>query len=909
MAQVENLKIGNTSYGITDANTLPALNATTRAQLLLDGTYLGSAVENGKVFESDTGKFEQFSKTPGSPTFTWSDGTLPSAQYWKSTAYGNGTYVVISGSSSNSAAYSTDGATWTAATMPALRNWSSVTYGSDKFVAVANGSDKAAYSTNGITWTEMSMPRSASWSSVAYGNGTFVAMPGNNGKAAYSTNGTTWTEMSMPASVTWYAVTYGNGKFVAVSNNARFAAYSSDGVTWSSTTLPVSSYWMSVVFGKDKFVAVSRSNGYAAYSTDGATWTSVSLGSTAAFYSIAYGEDLFVVVADSNNTFWYSPDGLTWSSSTLTRSSDWANVVYYNAKFMAVTYGTKIAVGSVQTPYTYALTELNPSLKNTATGSNSLTIGGTATASGQATNVGLNSGAGPYSTSLGSGANANGSGAVSVGYAATANQMDTVAIGVSSQATAKGAIALGANARNSETKTFKVALTDSTTAATDEASGLYTLLKSDGKIPVDRLENVNKLSTGNIPSITTAANYRSQLLLDNAVGSRNDLWYCNTITQDSINGTVTGKLLRNGAYVSGFSNSSYINTNTTLASTDTYELLLKLRLDYFVAGSASQAFLSDASAAYLFMFSNAKKMQGYNNGAYFNGTYVYDNNWHWLKIKWDGTNLTASYLKDASQTYQIDTLPTEGWTTDITTATNIFSGKTLCLGNKPAGVQPYAGSFDLKGCQFIKNGSVVWTGTVNNGTTEYFWRSPLYSTNNTASVQVGGLVQGTNDVVIGDKARTTSDTSVVIGNNAWSGSTGATTNNVVIGYGAKASASYSVTIGQNANGSATGGTAVGTATTVSGGYNPVAIGYGSQATAGGAIMLGYGTNNETNTLKVALTNTSTRATNESTGLFTLLKADGKIPAGRLGTLPTADGTYTLTLTVTGGVPVLSFTAV
>lgn len=129
----------------------------------------------------------------------------------------------------------------------------------------------------------------------------------------------------------------------------------------------------------------------------------------------------------------------------------------------------------------------SPVLQNTATGTDSLTVGGTAAADAYSTNVGIASKVGLLSTGVGYNVNAASQGVVALGYLAAASWQYAIAIGAGAQATAKGAIALGTNARNSEAKTFKVALTDSGTAATDEATGLFTVLKSDGKIPVERL--------------------------------------------------------------------------------------------------------------------------------------------------------------------------------------------------------------------------------------------------------------------------------------------------------------------------------------------------------------------------------------------------------------------------------------
>ena len=133
-----------------------------------------------------------------------------------SVCYGNGKYVAIA-QSSNVFAYSTDGINWTQGTMPSSQYWENICYGNGKFVVIAeNGSDTNiyAYSTDGITWTQGTMPRIQVWRSVCYGNGKFVAVA-DSSKFAYSTDGITWTEGIMPSPF-WDLVCYGNNKFVAI---------------------------------------------------------------------------------------------------------------------------------------------------------------------------------------------------------------------------------------------------------------------------------------------------------------------------------------------------------------------------------------------------------------------------------------------------------------------------------------------------------------------------------------------------------------------------------------------------------------------------------------------------------------------------------------------------------------------
>ena len=141
-------------------------------------------------------------------------------------------------------------------------------------------------------------------------------------------------------------------------------------------------------------------------------------------------------------------------------------------------------------------------LQNTATGTESLTILGTATTGNQGTNAGVLSTASTYATSLGNNARASGTASTALGRYAIASKTNSVAIGNAARATAAGAIALGTQARNSEAKTLKVALTDAgdSTPAVDESTGLFTLLTSAGKIPNGRLTISTSMSSSSTDS-------------------------------------------------------------------------------------------------------------------------------------------------------------------------------------------------------------------------------------------------------------------------------------------------------------------------------------------------------------------------------------------------------------------------
>ena len=266
--------------------------------------------------------------------------TLPSAQAWRTVAYGNGVFVAL-GYNSNAAATSTDGITWTARTMPSSQRWSDVKFANGIFVAVSGldvttPSTVAATSTDGITWTQRTMP-SGGWTAVAYGNGIFVAVTGGGSGgsniAASSPDGITWTSRTLPASANWTSAVYGNGVFVAMSTtSAAGVAVSTNGTTWTLGTISNNS-WNGVAFGNGVFVAVAGASTVAASSVDGYNWTARTATGSGPLEDVAYGNNSFLAIGTGN--FATSPDGVTWTSRANPTGVDiWTGLTFGANKFV-----------------------------------------------------------------------------------------------------------------------------------------------------------------------------------------------------------------------------------------------------------------------------------------------------------------------------------------------------------------------------------------------------------------------------------------------------------------------------------------------------------------------------------------------------------------------------------------------
>ena len=182
-------------------------------------------------------------------------------------------------------------------------------------------------------------------------------------------------------------------------------------------------------------------------------------------------------------------DDLLWSTGSAWKKIDNAGTAYTAGTGIDIT-GNTISV-------------IAPTLVNTATGSGSLTVGGTATNAQGATNIGASSKAtNTSSTALGSNANAGGMYSTAIGSGASASSAKAVAIGGSASVTASDAIQIGAGTNNTA-NTMNVALSGSLNVR---------LLDSSGKVPTGRYiamagaDGVNAGSTGSVPAPSATDN-------------------------------------------------------------------------------------------------------------------------------------------------------------------------------------------------------------------------------------------------------------------------------------------------------------------------------------------------------------------------------------------------------------------
>lgn len=133
-------------------------------------------------------------------------------------------------------------------------------------------------------------------------------------------------------------------------------------------------------------------------------------------------------------------------------------------------------------------------LQNTATGTNALTILGTAATNTRAINIGAGSSVTANDgVAIGAGATAA-LAAIAIGRAASAG-ITAMAIGWDSKATANHAIQLGYSKTNSDANTFKVG----------NINGNYEMMSADGTIPTDRFTTTPSADGTYVPTLTISS--------------------------------------------------------------------------------------------------------------------------------------------------------------------------------------------------------------------------------------------------------------------------------------------------------------------------------------------------------------------------------------------------------------------
>lgn len=277
---------------------------------------------------------------PGNSHNWTTSGALPASQWWMTSAYGKGQFILMGytggGIAGTTAASSTNGVTWSVRTVP-LRGYRNMSFGNGVFIGVGTTSSFASYSTDGITWTEVNFGTVApTWFDGTFANGKHIHLANSSTSVAQTTNGITWSFGTLPSAANWSCIAGGNGVFVVAASGATTAASSTDGLTWTTRTMPVSTTWAGMAFGNNRFVAIAGGAGNstsAAFSSDGISWTISTLPVSAAWRRITFGNGLFYASCLNTTNITHSTDGITWTLRTTT-SATWGTIVAGNGSFV-----------------------------------------------------------------------------------------------------------------------------------------------------------------------------------------------------------------------------------------------------------------------------------------------------------------------------------------------------------------------------------------------------------------------------------------------------------------------------------------------------------------------------------------------------------------------------------------------
>jgi len=429
-------------------------------------------------------------------------------------------------------------------------------------------------------------------------------------------------------------------------------------------------------------------------------------------------------------------------------SSDKANFYYrrwltstsaYTAWSLPLTSSTDVIAALGYTPYN--ATNPDGYIANTATGSNAITILGTATDKQNSINIGVSSVvAGNHSTAIGTNANAGGSTAIALGRSSKASANYAIQIGQGTNSTANtlnfgfsstqnyqlldGTTGLIPDARlssNIARSTDIPTVNNSTITFTQGGitKGTITLNQSSNStIDFDSAEG--GFDTGAIINSTTPLTTAGLYPLDGSLLLKGSYsWFVdymddfynsaleNTISKPNVN--IAGGLTNDNCILSGFSASDYATLKDTFApSTDTWEMVFKVKTGndltpeqiIYCTSTQSMSLLTVSSHFRLYLSSTGSSWD-IANGSNATGTFnIQANTDYYVKVAFTGSAYTLSYSTDGTN-----------YTQDIsvTSSSSIYSTGTSYIGkHSNASLGWYwTGSIDLTG-SYIKINSVNW---------------------------------------------------------------------------------------------------------------------------------------------------------------------------------------------------------
>ena len=378
-------------------------------------------------------------------------------------------------------------------------------------------------------------------------------------------------------------------------------------------------------------------------------------------------------------------------------------------------------------------------LENTATGTESLTLGGTASTNTHATNVGIGSYTqGNYSTATGWHANATAEG-VAIGSYAEASGTNSIAIGgndvysSNTRATYPDSIAIGDNAKATAARAIQLG---SGTNSTQDAFnvGSYTLLDgTTGKIPSGRIPDILPSQTGNNGKfLTTDGSSASWAQVNGGIPT---LYWFNNVSGNSIDTQLDlsnanlVKVYLNGVLKSEASNaevktctyytntaSNYITFNNIydLSNADSWEF--STRFVYTTPSDSWPLLVAPASANWktpaIIRLNGKWGLLISSTGSSWNvtGETTY---WTWN----DGTKYDLKFGHTGTQYYvqgksaEDSTASFEDLMTPISSTAKTYSNDYFQIFNGTGSSGHHAkGSINMTRTTLTKNGSIVFSG-------------------------------------------------------------------------------------------------------------------------------------------------------------------------------------------------------
>lgn len=332
--------------------------------------------------------------TSSADGITWGPtvGTNNSAVTVEKIAANGNVVVFVTGSSTNTIQYSSDGGVnWSTKSLPYTAIWREVNFLGSYFLA--SSSDRAAISSDGVNWYTVSIPAGnyiqANRGSSSSGQGLFFqnlssSMSGSaslvrqankkplvvsattasidRSKFVYRMMSSVSTSI---ASFSWlpffvhcsalatsvstvpiinklygnlWSIVYAFSKFIGVKTHSTTAATSVAGVTWTASTLPSNQMWSGIATDGTNVIAIAKGTNAASKTTDASTWAASTLPTSRVWSSLTCKGTTFIAVALQSDKCAKTADGgSTWIEYSMPKLANWVSVTNNGTNFVAIT--------------------------------------------------------------------------------------------------------------------------------------------------------------------------------------------------------------------------------------------------------------------------------------------------------------------------------------------------------------------------------------------------------------------------------------------------------------------------------------------------------------------------------------------------------------------------------------------